>query len=189
LGLGLDIGTKITICCLRSSNLVVIYPISIHTKAIDRINKIGKISYIIASNLDRYLCATKFKSIYTHANTNKMNCHRLILNLIKFSHTTSQNLCDRSESGNCAFGTQESFLCRGAVSIVSDIYTHTSASPHCLRHLPPFEGKSSDRGGFILSFWGRLRLRGFILRFGGQVLSFWGFTPIPCASPPIEGDD
>ncbi len=64
---GLSVGTRMTIIRLKNGELVVISPIQVDEVAIAQINKLGKVSYIIAPNLYHYLFVADFKAIYPQA--------------------------------------------------------------------------------------------------------------------------
>lgn len=65
--LGLNVGTRMTLIRLVTSELIAISPIEVDDTTINQINAIGNVSYIIAPNLYHYLFASNFKAIYPNA--------------------------------------------------------------------------------------------------------------------------
>lgn len=64
---GLSVGTRMTVISLTNGELIVISPIQVNDAMIHRINKLGKVSYIVAPNLYHHLFAASFKAIYPKA--------------------------------------------------------------------------------------------------------------------------
>ena len=65
--LGLDVGTRMTLICLVTGELIVISPVQVDSDTINQLNAIGDVSYIIAPNLYHYLFVSNFKAIYPKA--------------------------------------------------------------------------------------------------------------------------
>lgn len=65
--LGLNVGTRMTLIRLVTSELIVISPIQVDNTTIHQLNALGDVSYIIAPNLYHYLFASSFKAIYPKA--------------------------------------------------------------------------------------------------------------------------
>lgn len=64
---GLEVGTRMTVIRLLNGELIVISPIEIDSQTINKLNKIGKVAYIIAPNLYHHLFISKIKQIYPEA--------------------------------------------------------------------------------------------------------------------------
>ena len=65
--LRLDVGTRMTLICLVTGELIVISPVQVDSDTINQLNAIGDVSYIIAPNLYHYLFVSSFKAIYPKA--------------------------------------------------------------------------------------------------------------------------
>ena len=65
--LGLDVGTRMTLICLVTGEIIVISPVQVDSDTINQLNAIGDVSYIIAPNLYHYLFVSNFKAIYPKA--------------------------------------------------------------------------------------------------------------------------
>jgi len=63
----LEVGTRMTIVRLKNGKLIVFSPIKINEKIIQKIDKIGKVNYIIIPNLYHHLFAAEFQAIYPQA--------------------------------------------------------------------------------------------------------------------------
>ncbi|ARV57759.1 hypothetical protein BZZ01_03125 [Nostocales cyanobacterium HT-58-2] len=64
---GLEVGTRMTVIRLTTNELIVISPIQSDNATIHKLNKIGKVAYIIAPNIYHHLFVSDFKSVYQKA--------------------------------------------------------------------------------------------------------------------------